>query len=120
MEEIDKILGALASGTDARHVTRGWPGAEAEELLPLIAVQLAGESCTARYDDVAYLMETEWYLRVFAADPAQADSIGRQAGMLMHELGYEPVFAHEEATARVHQCIRRYRKTWETERMDEA
>lgn len=120
MEDINVIIAVLATETSAQHVTRGWPRADAADVMPLIALQLAGESCTARYDDAAYLMETEYYLRVFARDPAQCDRVAREACRCMAGLGYQRVFAAEEATAAVHQRIGRYRKVWHTERMDEA
>lgn len=120
MENVNSIIGALAAETSAQHITRGWPAAETAELLPVIALWLASESCTARYDDQAYLMETEYNLRVFAHDPAQADRVAQEACLCMQGLGYQRVFAAEEATAAVFQRMARYRKTWQTERMKET
>ena len=120
MEDVNRIIGALSAATAAQHVTRGWPSAEATELMPLIALRLASESCTARYDDEAYLMETEYDLRVFAHDPAQVDSVAEEARLCMEQLGYQRVFTAEETTAAVHQRMSRYRKSWQRERMDEA
>lgn len=120
MEDVNSIIGALAAATAAQHITRGWPLADAADLVPLIALRLASESCTARYDDRAYLMETEYDLRVFAHNPAQADTVAEEARLCMQKLGYERVFAAEESSAAMHQRIGRYRKHWETERMDEA
>ncbi len=116
METIDQIIGALARGTSARHITRGWP--LAEDVLPVIAIRLSRESCTARYDDAAYLMETEYDLRVFARDAAQADTIAREACQCMAQMGFERTFAAEEPSAAVHQHMSRYQKT--SERMNEA
>lgn len=120
MEDVRTIIGALAAATSARHVTRGWPAADAAEQEPLIALRLASESCTARYDDAAYLMETEYDLRVFARDPAQADTVAEEARLCMHALGYQRVFTAEETSAAMHQRICRFRKSWHTERMNEA
>ncbi len=119
METMETIIGALAQATDARHVTRGWPKAEAAEWTPLIAVQLAGESCTMHCDDAAYLMETELYLRIFDQKPAAVDRVARQAEACMAALGFAQVFAHEETDRQMHQRVCRYRKTWNKERMDE-
>ena len=65
-------------------------------------------------------METEYDLRVFARDPALADQVDKEACLCMQGLGYQRVFAAEEATAAVFQRMGRYRKIWQTERMDEA
>ena len=120
MEDVNSIIRALAAVTSAQHVTRGWPAADAEDVEPLIALRLASESCTARYDDRAYLMETEYDLRVFARDPAQADTVAEEATLCMQSLGYQRIFAAEEASAAMHQRIGRFRKIWHTERMNEA
>lgn len=120
MEDVNSIIGALAAQTSAQHITRGWPAAEAAELLPVIVLRLASESCTARYDDQAYLMETEYDLRVFARNPALADQVDKEACLCMQALGYQRTFAAEEATAAVFQRMGRYCKIWQTERMDEA
>lgn len=119
METMETIIGALRKATDARHVTRGWPEAEAVDWTPIIAVQLAGESCTMRYDDAAYLMETELYLRIFDAEPGNVDRVARQAETCMAALGFAPVFAHEETDRQMHQRVCRYQKTWTKERTDE-
>ena len=89
MEDVNRIIRALAGETSAQHVTRGWPLEEAAALVPLIVIRLASESCTARYDDQAYLMETEYELRVFARDPAQADTVAEEARLCMQALGYQ-------------------------------
>ena len=120
MEDVNNIIGALAAATAAQHITRGWPAAETAELLPAIALRLASESCTARYDDQAYLMETEYDLRVFARDPVLADQVDKEACLCMEALGYQRTFAAEEATAAVFQRLSRYRKVWQTERMNQA
>ncbi len=120
MEDVNNIIGALAAETAAQHITRGWPAAETADMLPVIALRLASESCTARYDDQAYLMETEYELRVFARDPALADQVAKEACLCMLRLGYQRIFAAEEATAAMFQRIGRYRKVWQTERMNEA
>ena len=120
MEDVNTIIGALAAATSAQHITRGWPAADTAELEPIIVLRLASESCTARYDDAAYLMETVFDLRVFARDPAQADLVAEEARQCMHALGYQRVFTAEEATAAMHQRISRYLKSWHTERMNEA
>ncbi|MBQ8149048.1 MAG: hypothetical protein IJ041_00880 [Clostridia bacterium] len=119
MEDVNRIIRALAGETSAQHVTRGWPLEEAAALVPLIVIRLASESCTARYDDQAYLMETEYELRVFARDPAQADTVAEEARLCMQAQGYQRVFTAEETTAAMHQRVCRFRKCWETERMDE-
>ena len=117
MEDVTTLIRALAAATSAQHITRGWPAAEATGLEPVIVLRLASESCTARYDDAAYLMETEYDLRVFTRDPAQADTVAEEVRQCMLGLGYQRVFAAEETSAAMHQRIGRFRKTWHTERM---
>ena len=120
MEDVNNIIRALAVETSAQHITRSWPAADAAVLEPIIVLRLASESCTARYDDAAYLRETEYALRVFARDPAQADTVAEEARLCMHALGYQRVFTAEETSAAMHQRICRFRKSWHTERMNEA
>lgn len=119
MEDVNTIIRVLAAATSAQHVTRGWPAADATGLEPVIALRLASETCIARYDDVAYLMETVYDLRVFARDPAQADAVAEEARLCMHGLGFQRVFTAEETSAAMHQRMGRFSKSWQTERMIE-
>lgn len=119
MEDVNNIIRTLAVETSAQHITRSWPAADAVDLEPIIVLRLASESCTARYDDVAYLMETVYELRVFARDPAQADAVAEEARLCMHGLGYQRVFTAEETSAAMHQRMSRFSKSWQTERMIE-
>ena len=38
MEDVNVIIAVLATETSAQHVTRGWPAADAADLMPLIAL----------------------------------------------------------------------------------
>ena len=100
--ETQRVLSALSALEGLRRVTRGWPSQPMEEALPCAVVQKTGESGVGWRDDLEYLTRLEYTVRVFAALPAQADTLAAGVKSAMEALGYRRVFGWEESDGRVH------------------
>ena len=104
--QITRVEEALKA-IDGICVTRGWPKDFAS--LPCVAVSLAGESKIDRRDDRAYLIEVEYYLRVFTDTNKQMDALLGSVDNAMEAIGYEQSFFWGEDDATMKQTVLRYK-----------
>lgn len=100
---------ALRAIPGVKSVVRGWP--KAAEKLPCIAVNLAEESVRDYRDDARYLMEVEYYIRLFTAQAIQADALRDAIDDAMLGLGYRLTLAWDDDSDQIRLSLFRYRKT---------
>ena len=108
ISEIARILDAL-KGIPGLAVTRGWPKSFAK--LPCAAVALASDAIADHRDDIRYLTELEYYLRLFGDTNRQVDTVLPKINQAMEKLGYERTFLWEESDGDIRQTVLRYRIT---------
>lgn len=106
--EIEPLMAALRTVPGVQSVVRGWP--KAKEKLPCIAVNLASEVVLDYRDDRRYLMEVEFYLRLFTAQATQADALRDAIDDLMLSQGYELTMAYDDDSEQIRMSVFRYRK----------
>ena len=105
-DDTPRIVRAL-NAVDGLTVTAAWPTEPPSA--PVVLVTLAGQSAADRRDDVWYLTEMNYYVRVFAP---RRDALMRAcdaADAAMRALGYEPVFRWDEPGEGWRQIATRYR-----------
>lgn len=108
INEAARIIDALKQ-IPGLTVTRGWPKSFAK--LPCAAVALASDAIADRRDDIRYLTELEYYLRLFGDNQLQVDTALPQINAAMEQLGYERSFLWEESDGEIRQICLRYRIT---------
>ncbi|MEG0901696.1 MAG: hypothetical protein RSG96_06220 [Clostridia bacterium] len=108
--ELMQIKRALLAVAGAVMVATAWP--KGFGALPCVLVQLAGERGADRRDDAVYLVQLEWYVRVFARKREQdlLPLCGRVCAA-MEALGYEHIFRWDDDSAEVCPVVFRFVKT---------
>lgn len=106
--ETEPLMAALRTVPGVQSVVRGWP--KARERLPCIAVNLAAESVIDHRDDQRYLMEVEYYVRLFTAQATQADAMRDAIDDVMLAQGYELTLAYDDDSEQIRMSVFRYRK----------
>lgn len=105
-DEDTRILTALG-GIEGADVVTAWP--REPGLIPVVMLTLAGESAADRRDDRIYLIEYEYYVRVFAAKAADLRRVRAAVDDVMDSLGYACVLRWDEPGDGWRQTAMRYR-----------
>jgi len=103
------IKDALKGITGLGSISSSWPNAKTK--FPAIVVDLASRKIVDRRDDVKYLTENVYYVRIFGYDPDVIQTIFDAADPLMEALGYECIFSFDQNTEGALQQINHYSKT---------
>lgn len=114
--EADRVVRALGAVEGLDGVWRSYPEEPGDMELPYIVVEKADERGIDFRDGKEYLTEIEFYVRVFAPSPSQADAIAHEARLCLEEIGYRRVQEWEDLHAQPRQMVARYRKAVATEK----
>lgn len=102
-----RIRAALVAIPGVKRVLPAWP--EDWQQIPTIVISEAGNMPADNRDDLEYVTELEYYIRVFAARASEIADIASAADDAMVGLGYERTISWEDDSAAVHQKVMRYR-----------
>lgn len=106
--EAEQIKNALRGVEGVKSVTRGWPASL--EAMPCIAIAKAADTPVEYRDDMEYLTELEYYVRIFSQTVEAADAIAPEVETQMESLGYRRVFDSDEDDGETRIQAMRYRK----------
>lgn len=87
-----------------------WPATKAK--LPCIVVTEAGNTPIDHRDDREYIIELEYYVRVFSNTPGEQAKIASDVDDAMKALGYSRTFSWEDDGAEVRQKVLRYKQSF--------
>lgn len=107
----EMIKSALEDISKLKSVSSEWPDEKA--LYPAIVVALASEINDDYRDDAPYLMEMEYYVRIFDTDKTKKRmrAVLEEADQRMAAIGYRRISRVEQNMPRVNQWICIYQTT---------
>lgn len=103
-----RIMAAMETVPGVASVTRGWPKKTAK--LPCVLVTLASGVAEDYRDDVEYLTELAYDVRIFARTAEQSDAVASAADDQMKALGYTRGLYYEEYGEDMRMIVLRYSK----------
>lgn len=103
----EDILTALEACKGARSICRGWP--ESFELLPCIAVSEASNQVERFYSTDEYILEAEYYVRLFTKKAKEGDSLAIEVEELLKGIGFDRTFTYEDDNENIRQRLMRFR-----------
>ena len=101
-----KIKDALEDIPGLQSLSSSWPNDETA--FPAIVVDLASDQTADRRDDQPYLVELQYYVRLFARSKDELRQLMPAVDTRMAAIGYERVFRFEQNDANVKQWVTRY------------
>jgi hypothetical protein len=105
----EEIKTALEDIPGLQSLSDSWPESVAD--LPAIVVDLAGERGTDRRDNVRFLTEQEFNVRIFGNTPAEVHTIFEAVVPRMETIRYELTYKFDQNTAGALQTITRWTRT---------
>jgi hypothetical protein len=109
MSDRTTIKNALKDIPGLGSISGTWPTAKSK--FPAIVVGLVSRKNTDRRDDQAYLVESEYYVRIFAYDSDVVDDLFDAVKTRMEAIGWELTYSFEQNVEGALQMICRYSKT---------
>ena len=103
----EMILEALEPIPGLRYVGDSYPEGEAET--PLIVVELASDRVEKYAGDKPYLVEMEYYLRIYGTEKKTMRRILAEADARMADIGYRRTFRYEGNSADIKLWTTRYK-----------
>ena len=109
MSDRKTIKNALKDIPGLGSISGSWPTAKSK--FPAIVIGLASRQNTDRRDDQAYMVEIEYYVRIFAYDADTVDDLFDAVKTRMEAIGWELTYSFEQNAEGALQMITRYTKT---------
>lgn len=105
----EKIKDALAGIPSLKALCSSWPDDKTK--YPAIVVDLAADQSSDFRDDRPYLVELEYYIRIFDTDPTKKRmrAVLAEVDTRMEALGYTRTFRFEQNENNVKQWVTRYK-----------